>query len=102
MQLSGSSLVAPCGMLFNERYKDDFHIGSIVESSFKELWQGDRYWEVMDRIRSQEFDPREDCGSLCLQHKTNEVLFDLIHNKISIEELKTLTKFEKPQHVNFI
>ena len=30
LQISGSGLVAPCGMLFNERYKK-FHIGNICE-----------------------------------------------------------------------
>src|SRR5262249_11491362 len=47
IQISGSGLVAPCGMLFNERYKK-FHIGNIVEQSFKDIVNSDRYWEVMN------------------------------------------------------
>ena len=36
IQISGSGLVAPCGMLFNEKYKK-FHIGNIVKKNLKTL-----------------------------------------------------------------
>lgn len=73
LQLSGSGLVAPCGMLFNERYRK-FHIGNICETRFKAIWESDRYWEVMNYLASPEFNAQKMCGSLCLQHKVNEVL----------------------------
>ena len=76
MQFSGSGLVAPCGMLFHDRYKR-YHIGNIVDTSFKKIWQSDRYWEVINLIASEKFDARTMCGSLCLQHKVNEFLWDL-------------------------
>ena len=41
IQMSGSGLVAPCGMLFNERYKK-FHIGNICEQRFRDIWASDR------------------------------------------------------------
>ncbi|MDD4910531.1 MAG: radical SAM protein [Candidatus Omnitrophica bacterium] len=97
VQLSGSGLVAPCGMLFNEKYKR-FHIGNIADTSFKEIWQGKRYWEVMDLLASEKFDPRTMCGTLCLQHKVNEFLWDLKNNNASLEELKGAA----PMHINFI
>ncbi|MFH1614883.1 MAG: radical SAM protein [Planctomycetota bacterium] len=93
IQLSGSGLVAPCGMLFGNKYKK-YHIGNIADSSFKELWQGERYWEVMDLLASDQFDPHTMCGCLCLQHKVNEYLYDLKHNNG--------TNGYMPQHVNFI
>jgi len=71
LQLSGSGLVAPCGMLFNDKYKK-YHIGNIAEQSFKEIWQSDRYWEVMGMISSKDFNAKTMCGTLCLQHKVNE------------------------------
>jgi MoaA/NifB/PqqE/SkfB family radical SAM enzyme len=80
IQVSGTGLIAPCGMLFNDRYKDDFHIGNICETRFKEIWQSDRYWEVVGRIASAAFDAKTMCGSLCLAHKTNEVLNDAKNN----------------------
>jgi MoaA/NifB/PqqE/SkfB family radical SAM enzyme len=73
LQLSGSGLVAPCGMLFNERYKK-FHIGNIVEQRFRDIFASDRYWEVMNYLASPEFNAQKACGSLCLQHKVNEAL----------------------------
>ena len=97
LQMSGSGLVAPCGMLFNERYKK-YHIGNIAETSFKELWQGERYWEVMNLIASEKFDARTMCGTLCLQHKVNEFLWDLKNNDA---KLAPATGHE-PMHKNFI
>jgi MoaA/NifB/PqqE/SkfB family radical SAM enzyme len=97
MQFSGSGLVAPCGMLFNPRYKK-YHIGNIAETSFKELWQGDRYWEVIRLIGSKDFDARTMCGSLCLQHKVNEFLWSLKENPSLYGEPDK----KAPMHVNFI
>lgn len=97
MQFSGSGLVAPCGMLFNQRYSK-YHIGNIVDSSFKELWKSDRYWEVIDLIRSDKFDARTMCGSLCLQDKVNEFLWDLKNGELELDEPGGVP----PEHINFI
>jgi MoaA/NifB/PqqE/SkfB family radical SAM enzyme len=96
-QFSGSGLVAPCGMLFNSRYKD-FHIGNIAENSFKKIWESERYWEVMAMLVSDRFNPQSRCGTLCLQHKVNEVLWDLMDNDVKLIE----GKGEPPLHTNFI
>lgn len=98
LQMSGSGLVAPCGFLFNDKYKDKFHIGNIEEKSFKEIWKSDRYWEVMNYIISNDFDARCDCGTLCLQHKVNECLWDIKENNIVLPE----TTGDAPMHINFI
>jgi len=98
IQMSGSGLVAPCGMLFNDKYKDKFHIGNITETSFKEIWQSERYWEVMNYITSKEFDARTGCGTLCLQHKVNEFLWDFKNDS----SLINAESGSKPMHVNFI
>ncbi|MDR1612418.1 MAG: radical SAM protein [Planctomycetota bacterium] len=97
LQMSGSGLVAPCGMLFNERY-GNCHIGNIAQTRFRELWRSDRYWEVMRLIASPEFDARTMCGSLCLQHKVNECLWSVR------EEGAVLPRpaEDVPPHVNFI
>jgi MoaA/NifB/PqqE/SkfB family radical SAM enzyme len=97
MQFSGSGLVAPCGMLFNDRYKK-YHIGNIADTSFKKLWQSERYWEVLNLIASDKFDARTMCGSLCLQHKVNEFLWDLKNNGAVPKEAEG----EPPMHLNFI
>ena len=98
MQLSGSGLVAPCGMLFNDRYKDTFHIGNITETRFKEIWQSEDYWKVINFLSSDKFDAKTMCGSLCLQHKVNEYLDDLKHGVIKLED----PTGNPPEHINFI
>ncbi|MCO5144087.1 MAG: radical SAM protein [Oligoflexia bacterium] len=97
IQMSGSGLVAPCGMLFNERYKK-FHIGNICETRFKDIFQSDRYWEVMNYLASPEFNAQKMCGSLCLQHKVNEYLDAVQKEQIQV----TKPQGEQPQHLNFI
>lgn len=97
MQFSGSGLVAPCGMLFNRKYRR-YHIGNLVEKSFRDLWRSERYWEVLNLIASEGFDPQNMCGSLCLQHKVNEYLWDLKNGKVSLEP----PLGPPPLHVNFI
>ena len=97
IQLSGSGLVAPCGMLFNEKYKK-FHIGNIVETRFKDIVESDRYWEVMNHLASPAFNAQSMCGSLCLQHKPNEFLDAYKKGHISLSK-PTGTP---PQHINFI
>ena len=37
LQMSGTGLVAPCGMFFNEKYKK-YHIGNIKETRFRDLF----------------------------------------------------------------
>jgi MoaA/NifB/PqqE/SkfB family radical SAM enzyme len=97
LQMSGSGLVAPCGMLFNDDYKK-YHIGNIVEKRFKEIWKSSRYREVMDLIASDKFNAKTMCGSLCLQHKVNEFLYEI---KKSGGKMRP-PKGKPPMHVNFI
>ena len=98
LQMSGSGLVAPCGMLFNERYKK-FHIGNICETRFRDIWASDRYWEVMNYLASPKFNAQKMCGSLCLQHKVNETLYEYQKRRFAFPDL---TKKSPPQHINFI
>jgi len=97
MQFSGSGLVAPCGMLFNSRYKK-YHIGNIVDTPFKEIWKSDRYWEVVGLLASDKFDARTMCGSLCLQHKVNEFLWQVKRGEVRFQHPET----DPPPHINFI
>jgi MoaA/NifB/PqqE/SkfB family radical SAM enzyme len=97
LQISGSGLVAPCGMLFNEQYKK-FHIGNIVTQRFKDMFNSDRYWEVMNYLASPEFNAQRMCGTLCLQHKVNEYL-DATRKGVIIP---VAPAGDLPQHLNFI
>lgn len=98
IQLSGSGLVAPCGMLFNERYKK-FHIGNICDKRFRDIWASDRYWQVMNYLASPEFNAQKMCGSLCLQHKVNEFLDSA---QKGLVQLGGRPVGEEPQHIDFV
>ena len=98
LQISGSGLVAPCGMLFNERYKK-FHVGNICETRFKDIWGSDRYWEVMQYLAGPEFNAQKMCGSLCLQHKVNESLDAHVKGYARFPDVSNVPR---PEHINFI
>ena len=96
LQISGSGLVAPCGMLFGNEYKK-FHVGNIVTESFKDMVRGDRYWEVVNYLASPSFNAQTMCGSLCLQHKVNQEL-----DKIKKGGELRHESGKPPEHLNFI
>ncbi len=97
IQLSGSGLVAPCGMLFNEKYKK-FHVGNITRERFKDIVRSDRYWEVMNYLAGPDFNAQKMCGSLCLQHKVNEQLDGYMKGEHALER----PAGPPPAHLNFI
>jgi MoaA/NifB/PqqE/SkfB family radical SAM enzyme len=70
LQMSGNGLIAPCGQLFNERYRK-FHIGNICTERFRDIFKSDRYWGVMRYLASDDFDAQMNCGPNCLQTNTN-------------------------------
>jgi MoaA/NifB/PqqE/SkfB family radical SAM enzyme len=94
-QMSGNGLIAPCGFLFNEKYKA-FHIGNICDTRFKDIFQSERYWEVMRYLASDEFDPRKRCGPNCLQTQTNSFLFKYVNGKATLPTPKA------PPHLGFL
>ena len=97
LQVSGTGLIAPCGQLFNEQYKK-FHMGNITQKRFKDIWQSDRYWEVMRYLSSPEFNAQTMCGNLCLQDKVNQYLDNYVKDSFETKKPKGKT----PQHINFI
>jgi len=98
LQISGSGLVAPCGMLFNERYKK-FHIGNICDTRFAEIWASDRYWEVMNYLAGPGFNAQTMCGTLCLQHKVNEYLDGYMKSRVALPDIADK---QPPMHLNFV
>lgn len=97
LQISGSGLCAPCGMLFNDKYRR-FHIGNIVEERFKDIVKSDKYWEIVNYLASPEFDAKTMCGTLCLQHMTNIALDKHKEGTIPL----VAPSGPPPAHINFI
>lgn len=82
LQMSGNGLLAPCGPLFNEKYRA-FHIGNITKTRFKDLFNSPRYWDVINYLGSDDFNPQERCWTNCLQTLTNKWLFDYKQGKVT-------------------
>jgi MoaA/NifB/PqqE/SkfB family radical SAM enzyme len=95
LQMSGNGLIAPCGQKFNSKYAK-FHIGNITRDRFRDIFASDRYWEVMDYLRSDEFDAQKDCGENCLQTNTNSWL-----NKFNLGQVGFPTS-PAPAHLGFL
>ena len=88
LQISGNGLVSSCGFMFNEKNKK-FHIGNITRNRFKAIWESDHYWDVVNYLNSENFNPQDSCGKNCLQHNTNDYLFRLVNGKTSLPILST-------------
>jgi len=104
LQISGTGLIAPCGMLFNDRYKWA-HMGNITEQSFKEVWQSDRYWDVVNHLANKKnlpgmppFNAQNMCGSLCLQHSVNKYLDNYKKKEIELTD----PMGEAPPHLSYV
>lgn len=97
LQISGSGLVAPCGCLFNDKYKK-YHISNFVDTRFKDIVFSDRYWEVMDELASPRFNAKTMCGTLCVQHKVNEILDKYKKGQVGLDK----PVGDAPMHINFI
>jgi len=79
---SGNGRLYPCGMFFNFKEKE-YRMGDLVRQSFKEIFESDRYWEVVEKVKRINV---HKCYSNCRTHAINEFLWRLKHT---------------PEHVNF-
>lgn len=82
---SGDGKIYPCGMWFDSR-ESEFRMGDLTEMSFREIFESDRYWEVVAR-QSCTVDVHTECYSNCRTHKINDFLWTAKH---------------PPAHVNFV
>lgn len=95
LQMSGNGLITSCGFHFNEKFKK-FHVDSILTTRFRDIITSDRYWEVVRYLASDSFDPREKCGTQCLQTHTNQWLFDYSNGKVDFPTTPA------PPHLEFL
>lgn len=100
LQISGTGLVAPCGMLFNQRY-NWAHMGNITLRRFKEIWQSERYWRVMRFLASEQFNAQSMCGTLCLQHSVNKYIDGYKKGEYKLEDNEPEGD-KAPPHIQFI
>jgi MoaA/NifB/PqqE/SkfB family radical SAM enzyme/metal-sulfur cluster biosynthetic enzyme len=82
---SGDGKLYSCGQWFEAR-EEEFRMGDLTQKGFKEIFESDRYWEVIAR-QVCTVDVHKECYSNCRTHNINEFLW----------KAKT-----PPAHVNFI
>lgn len=81
---SGDGKLFPCGMFFTKKYWNKFMMGDLIKDSFKDIIKSDRYWEVVERVKSMGISK---CYAGCRTDAINSFLWKLKH---------------PPQHINFI
>jgi radical SAM protein with 4Fe4S-binding SPASM domain len=80
---SGDGKLYPCGIFFNEQ-EEEYRMGDFVKQSFKEIFESDRYWSIVEKIKKIDL---KKCYSNCRTHYINEFLWSLKN---------------PPEHVNFV
>ncbi len=79
---SGDGRLYPCGMFFDIK-EEEYRMGDLVKQSFKEIFESNRYWEVVEKVKKINVN---ECYSNCRTHCINEFLCQVKH---------------PPEHVNF-
>lgn len=97
LQMSGNGLIAPCGFLFNTKYQA-YHIGNVTQTRFRDIFHSDRYWEVIQYLASEFFNPSTFCGPNCLQHNVNDWLFKYKNGEVGFPPADATP----PAHLGFI
>ncbi len=97
LQMSGNGLIAPCGFLFSDKFAFA-HMGSILETRFRDIFYSDRYMEVLNYLASEHFNPQERCGAQCLQHHANDWLFKFKSGDVQLPAANA----KAPPHLEFI
>jgi radical SAM protein with 4Fe4S-binding SPASM domain len=86
-EISGNGDWYPCGYMFgeNSKFKEEYRFGNIHEKTLKEIWESDRYWSIIEKMKN--FNVHKQCKGCCRQDKCNEFIYNYIN---------------KPQGINFI
>lgn len=86
-EMSGNGDWYPCGYMFgaNSKFKKDFRFGNVHDQSLKEIFESDRYWDIIERMK--DFNVQTNCKGCCRQDKVNEDVYNYVR---------------KPRGVNFI
>jgi len=71
---SGDGRLYPCGQWFVDR-EEEFRMGDLTKQSFKEIWESDRYWDVVERVK--EVDVCKTCYANCRSHYLADFLWKL-------------------------
>jgi len=97
LQISGTGIVAPCGHLFREKFKQDFWLGDLnAGDRLIDIVWSKRYKQVYDNLMKADLDKL--CGHLCLQWCLNAD----IQKAVDSGELPKRPKGRVPVDVDFL
>ena len=82
---SGDGKLYTCGLFFNYR-EAEFRLGDLTRQSFLDIVNSEKYWQIIQRIRSN-VKVHEECYASCKTNAINAFLFQLKN---------------PPRHINFI
>lgn len=100
-QISGTGIIGVCNRFVQEEDKTII-LGDITKERFKDIFNSDKYSKIINHLGSPTFSNKS-CWPLCLQHKTNEFLWNLKNGNTNFQEIEEyISKKEAPQHINFI
>ncbi|MDD5006610.1 MAG: radical SAM protein [Candidatus Omnitrophica bacterium] len=86
-EISGNGDFFPCGYFFgNKPQYEKYKFGNIHEKSIKEIFESERYWQIIKHFR-EEFDSSKTCFGSCRLDACNRFISEYLN---------------KPQSVNFI
>jgi MoaA/NifB/PqqE/SkfB family radical SAM enzyme len=87
-EMSGNGDWYPCGFMFgeNSEFKEKYRFGNVHEKSLKEIWESDRYWDIIKDMRFN-FNNKTQCKGACRQDQCNMFINEYLN---------------KPKGVNFI
>lgn len=97
LQISGSGLVAPCGMFFHGKYHR-YHIGNLHNADFRTIWESPQYWSVLEHLGSCRSNAQKACGCLCLQDAGNIYLDSIWDDERPLKK----PEGDPPRHLNFV
>lgn len=75
-QISGNGICSVCGSFFGKGY-EKYQYGNINDMRYKDIVNSDAYWNVINHLRSDCFNAKTECATLCLHDKINEFIYDL-------------------------
>ena len=84
LEASGNGNFYPCGYMFNEDPRfDEYKFGNVHEVSLKKMFESDRWWEIIRKMR-YEFDVHEQCKGCCRQDKANEFCWNYLQRPLGL------------------
>ena len=78
-EMSGNGDWYPCGHMFggDKPQFDKYKFGNIHETRLKDIWESDKYWDIVKDMRDN-FDVHTQCKGACRQDHVNKFVYDYL------------------------